>query len=148
MVRNQNLLSTYREGSGRGSDLVKVKTLVCNCKGLEPFRHADMNTLPFEIESELDVEYAALHPQLCAPSGTEALEDVLRAAEDDSDTYVMVYACAEEAQKKLFKKALRSTGFDAEHLVPLDIRNTTNDGILNRIRARLAEIADPTKQRH
>ena len=90
MVGNQNLLSIYREGSRQGSDWVKVKTLVCNCKGLEPFRHADMNTLPFEIESELDVEYAALHPQLCAQSGTEALEDVLRAAEDDPDTYVMV----------------------------------------------------------
>ena len=127
---------------------MRVKTLVCNCKGLEPFRHADMNTLPFEIESELDVEYAAFHPQLCAQSGTEVLEEVLRAAEDDPDTYVMVCACAEETQKQLFKKVLRSTGFDAAHFVPLDISNTTNDGILDRIRARLAEIRDPTKRRH
>jgi len=148
VVGNQNLLSTYREGSRQGSDWVKAKTLVCNCKGLEPFRHADMNTLPFEIESELDVEYAALHPQLCAQSGTEALEDVLRAAEDDPDTYVMVCACAEDTQKNLFRKAFRHTGFDEKHFVPLDISNTTNDGILNRIRARLAEIADLPKQRH
>jgi len=147
-VGNQNLLSTYREGGSQGSDLVKVKTLVCNCKGLEPFRRADMNTLAFEIESELEVAYAAVHPQLCAQGGMQVLEDVLRTAEDDPDTYVMVCACAEDTQKNLFKKALRRTGFDEKHFVPLDVRNTTNDGILDRIRARLAEIADPTKQRH
>ncbi len=127
---------------------MKVKTLVCNCKGLDPFRHADMNTLAFDIESELGVAYTAVHPQLCAQGGNELLQDVLSSAEDDPDTYVMVCACEEETQKKLFKKALRSTEFDEKHFVPLDIRNTTNDGILDRIRERLAELADPTKQRH
>jgi heterodisulfide reductase subunit A-like polyferredoxin len=127
---------------------VKGKTLVCNCKGLDPFRYADMNTLPFEIESELDVAYAAVHPQLCAQGGIQVLEDVLRAVEGDPDTYVMVCACAEETQKNLFKKALRRTGFDEKHFVPLDVRNATNDGILGRIRERLTELADPTRQRH
>lgn len=127
---------------------MKVKTLVCNCKGLDPFRFADMNSLAFEIESEFDVSYAAVHPQLCAEGGNEILEDVLRAAEDDPDTYVMVCACAEETQMKLFKKALRDTKFNPEHFVPLDIRNKTNDGILDRIRERLKELADPNYPRH
>ena len=127
---------------------MKIKTLVCNCKGLDSFRYADMNTLAFEIESELDVSYAAIYPQLCGQAGNQALEDVLHAAEDDPDTYVLVCACAEETQKKLFKKALRNTGFDDKHFVPLDVRNTTNDGILDRIRERLAELADPGKQPH
>jgi heterodisulfide reductase subunit A-like polyferredoxin len=124
---------------------MKVKTLVCNCKGLDAFRYADMNTLPFEIESELDVAYAAAHPQLCAQGGMQVLEDVLRAAEADPDTYVMVCACAEETQRNLFKKVLRRTGFDEKYLVPLDVRNATNDGILDRIRVRLTELANPTK---
>jgi len=127
---------------------MKVKTLICNCKGLDPFRYADMNSLAFEIESEFDVSYAAVHPQLCAEGGNQILEDVLRAAEDDSDTYVMVCACAEETQKKLFKKVLRSTEFDPERFVPLDARNTTNDGILDRIRDRLKELADPSHPSH
>lgn len=127
---------------------MKVKTLVCNCKGLDPFRFADMNTLAFEIESELDVAYAAVHPQLCEQGGNAVLEDVLRSAQDDPDTYVMVCACAEETQKKLFKKALHSTGIHEKHFVAVDARNTTNDGILERIRARLAELADPSKPRH
>ena len=90
---------------------MKVKTLICNCKGLDPFRLADMNTLPFEVESELDVSYAVVHPQLCAEGGNQILQDVLSSAENDPDTYVMVCACQEEIQKKLFMKALRHTEF-------------------------------------
>jgi len=127
---------------------MKIKTLICNCKGLDPFRFADMNSLPFEIESEFDVSYAAMHPQLCAEGGNEILEDVLRAAEDDPDTYVLVCACAEETQMKLFRKALRNTQFDTKNFVPLDISNATNDGILDRIRERLKELADPSNPRH
>ena len=127
---------------------MKVKTLICNCKGLDSFRYADMNSLAFDIESELDVSYATVHPQLCGESGNQVLEDVLRAAEDDPDTYVLTCACAEETQMKLFKKALRNTDFDGTHFVPLDIRNATNDGILDRIRERLTELTDPNKPRH
>jgi heterodisulfide reductase subunit A-like polyferredoxin len=127
---------------------MKVKTLICNCKGLDPFRFADMNSLAFEIESEFDVSYAAVHPQLCAEGGNQILEDVLRAAEDDPDTYVMVCACAEETQMKLFRRVLRDTEFSTDRFVPLDIRNTTNDGILDRIRERLKELADPHKPSH
>ena len=127
---------------------MKVKTLICNCKGLDPFRYADMNTLPFDIESDLDVEYAVVHPQLCSQSGNEVLEDVFHSAEDDPDTYVMVCACAEDTQRKLFKKTLRKTEIDDKQYVPLDISNATNDGILDRIRERLKELADPNKPRH
>ena len=126
---------------------MKVKTLICNCKGLDPFRLADMNTLPFEVESELDVSYAVVHPQLCAEGGNQILQDVLSSAENDPDTYVMVCACQEEIQKKLFMKALRHAEFDTDRFVPVDIRNTTNDGILDRIRERLTEITAP-KPRH
>jgi heterodisulfide reductase subunit A-like polyferredoxin len=127
---------------------MKIKTLICNCKGLEPFRFADMNSLAFEIESEFDVTYAAIHPQLCAEGGNQVLADVLCAAEDDPDTYVMVCACAEDTQKKLFKKVLRTTKFETKRFVPVDVSNKTNDGILDRIRERLNELADPTKPRH
>jgi heterodisulfide reductase subunit A-like polyferredoxin len=120
-----------------------VKTLICNCKGLDPFRLADMNTLPLEVESQLDVSYAAVHPQLCAEGGNQILQDVLRSAENDPDTYVMVCACQEETQKKLFQKALASADFDPEHLISVDIRNSANDGILYRIQERLNELAGP-----
>jgi len=127
---------------------MKIKTLICNCKGLAPFRFADMNSLAFEIESELDVSYAAIHPELCAEEGTQFLADVLRAAEDDPDTYVMVCACAEDTQRKLFKRVLRNSNLEPSHFVPVDASEMTNDGILDRIRKRLEALDDPARPRH
>lgn len=114
---------------------MKIKVLLCNCKGLCPsFSNADMNTLPFEIESELDIQYSVLHPQLCGQGGNAVLADVLRQAAADPETYVVVGACAPEAQAKLFKKLMRETGFDEKRFVPLDIRKTDNAGIVERLR--------------
>lgn len=110
---------------------MKVKILLCNCKGLCPsFKDTDMNTLPFEIESELDVQYSVLHPQLCAQGGNALLTEILREAAAEPDTYVISGACAPEAQTKLFKKVLRNTGFDERRFVAVDIRRTNNEGIL------------------
>ncbi len=123
---------------------MKTKMLLCNCKGLCPsFKDSDMNTLPFEVESELDVEYAVLHPQLCGQGGNAVLVDVLRQAAAEPDTNVVVGACAPEAQFKLFKKVLRQTGFDEKRFVPLDIRNTNNEGILVRLRETVESAAKP-----
>ncbi len=125
---------------------MKIKVLLCNCKGLCPsFKSSDMNTLPFEIESELNVQYTILHPQLCGQGGNEALADALKSA--DEDTYILSGACAPEAQEKLFKKLLRVTGFPAERFITIDIRGTDNDGILARLKQKVEEIlakAQPT----
>jgi len=107
-----------------------------------------MNTLPFEIESDLDVDYAIVHPQLCGAGGSRVLEDVLRSAEDDPDTLVIVGACEVEAQQKLFQKVFRKTGFDQDQFVAIDIRNTTNDGILDRLRGKIAERVHAKEKRH
>ena len=113
---------------------MEIKVLLCNCKGLCPsFKDTDMNTLPFQVESDLDVKYSVLHPQLCGQGGNMILTEALQTA--GPDTYVVVGACAPEAQFKLFKKILRNTGFDERRFVPLDIRGTNNEGILERLRA-------------
>jgi heterodisulfide reductase subunit A-like polyferredoxin len=114
---------------------MKIKVLLCNCKGLcDSFKNTDMNTLPFQVESDLDVRYTMVHPQLCGQGGNEILTEVLRESAADPEAYVMVGACAPEAQTKLFKKIIRNTGFDEKRFVPLDIRGTDNDGILGRLR--------------
>ena len=128
---------------------MKIKTLICNCKGLSPsFRNSDMNTLPFDIESELDVDYAIVHPELCGAGGSRVMEDIFRSAEDDPDTLVIVGACEPEAQQKLFQKVFRKTGFDQDHFVAMDIRNSTNDGILNRLREKIAERVHAKEKHH
>lgn len=118
---------------------MKIKVLLCNCKGLcASFKNTDMNTLPFQVESDLDVQYTVLHPQLCGQGGHEVLIEAMKNA--DRDTYILCAACAPEAQEKLFKKVMRLTGFPAERFIPVDIRMTDNDGILKRLRERVEAI--------
>lgn len=117
---------------------MNIKVLLCNCKGLcASFKDTDMNTLPFQVESDLDIQYAVVHPQLCGQGGNEVLTEVLRQSAADPETYVMVGACAPEAQLKLFKKVLRNAAFEEKRFVPLDIRGTDNDGILARLKERV-----------
>jgi hypothetical protein len=56
------------------------------------------------------------------------------------DTYILSGACAPEAQDKLFKKLMRLTGFPPERFIALDIRGTGNEGILERLRAKVEEL--------
>ena len=107
-----------------------------------------MNKLLFEIESDLDVDYAIVHPQLCGAGGNKALEDVLRSAEDAPDTLIIVGACEPEAQQKLFQKVFHKTGFDQDHFVAIDIRDATNEGILNRLRKKIEERVQPKEKQH
>ena len=128
---------------------MRIKAIICNCKGLSPaFKNSDMNTLPFEIESELDVDYALVHPQLCGMGGNRVIEDVFRSAEDDPETLVIVGACEPEAQQKLFQKLFRKTGFDQDHFLAVDIRSATNEGILERLRKKVEERVKPKEKRH
>jgi heterodisulfide reductase subunit A-like polyferredoxin len=125
--------------------MVNIKILLCNCKGLCPsFKDSDMDTLPFLVESELDVQYTVVHPQLCGQGGNAVLTDILRQAAADPETYVVAGACAPNAQFKLFKKVLRTSGFDEKRFVPLDIRGTFNEGIL----ARLKEVVEGLVAKH
>jgi heterodisulfide reductase subunit A-like polyferredoxin len=117
---------------------MKIKVLLCNCKGLcQSFKDSDFNTLPFALESELDVQYAVLHPQLCGQGGNEVMADIFRESAKDPDTYIVSGACAPEAQQKLFQKLMRKTGFDPQRFVAVDIRCTNNEGILARLKERV-----------
>lgn len=63
---------------------MEIKVVLCNCKGLcESFKEADMNTLPFAVESDLDVKYTVLHPQLCGQGGNAVLADALASSGKD-----------------------------------------------------------------
>ncbi len=116
-----------------------IKVLLCNCKGLcQSFKNTDMNTLPFQVESDLDIKYTVLHPQFCGQGGNALLAEILRESTADPDTYIVSGACNPEAQEKLFKKVLRQTGFDEKRFLTVDIRNTDNQGILERLRSTVA----------
>lgn len=118
---------------------MKIKVLMCNCKGLcDSFKNTDFNTLPFQVESELDVAYAALHPQTCGQGGNQVLADIMKSA--DGETYIVSAACAPAAQEKLFRRLMRQTGFPPERFIPVDILMTDNEGVLQRIREKVEEL--------
>ena len=94
---------------------MEIKVLLCNCKGLcDSFKDSDMNKLPFEVESDLDVKYTVLSPQLCGQGGNAILEEAMKTSKPDD--YLLVGACAPKAQEKLFKKLI---------LLPVSTRNTS-----------------------
>ncbi len=127
---------------------MNIKVLLCNCKGLCPsFKNSDMNTLPFQVESELDVQYTVVHPQLCGQGGNEVVADIMRQSASDPDVYIVGGACAPEAQFKLFRKVMRNAGFDEKRFVALDIRGTSNEGILMRLKEAVESILKPKEQK-
>ena len=70
---------------------MEIKVLLCNCKGLcDSFKDSDMNKLLFEVESDLDVKYTVLIPQLCGQGGNAILEEAMKMAKPDS--YLLVGA--------------------------------------------------------
>lgn len=121
---------------------MNIKLLLCNCKGLcQSFKDSDFNTLPFQLESELEVKYAVLHPQLCGQGGNEILADIFRESARDQETYIVSAACAPEAQHKLFQKLMRKTGFDPTRFLAVDIRGKDNDGILAVVKEKVEALA-------
>jgi heterodisulfide reductase subunit A-like polyferredoxin len=107
-----------------------------------------MNILPFDIESDLDVDYAIVHPQLCGMGGNRVMEDALRSAEDDPETFVIVGACEPDTQLKIFQKLFCKTGFSQDHFLPVDIRGATNSEILERLGEKFRERVQPRERRH
>ena len=65
------------------------------------------------------------------------MEDALRSREDDLETFVIVGACDAEAQLRLFHKLFCKTGFSQDHYLPVDIRDATNNQILERLGEKL-----------
>ena len=55
-------------------------------------------------------------------------------------------ACAPEAQEKLFQKLMRKTGFDPSRFIAVDIRQTDNTGIVNRLKDTVEALVQARKQ--
>jgi hypothetical protein len=131
---------------------MKVKTLICS--SLDRFRYADINSLVCDDSSTTEeISSVALQFGPDAESESRILEEVRRAAEDDSDTYVMLCAFGEDLQSKLPKSAPcgnttspNTTG--SEQLTPAGISAASEEGLLDRIHERLNELAVFTRQIH
>jgi heterodisulfide reductase subunit A-like polyferredoxin len=115
--------------------LAKKKGVVlCVCQGSCPSFHK-MNV--FEVLNALRreklVDFVSLHPQLCASDG-DVFWGVLLKGMDEVEKLV-VAGCAPEMQKKMFRDAFETTGFDKEKHVGVDIRNMTTEEAVEAIKA-------------
>ena len=100
---------------------MKVKVLICNCNGLKLApEDLDMNTLPFDVELDVDVQYAIVAPQLCGRGGIALLHDLLRGA--GPDDYFVVAGCGPEDEADLLGHVLREAGFPRERFIGVTIR--------------------------
>jgi heterodisulfide reductase subunit A-like polyferredoxin len=104
---------------------MNIKVILCNCNGLKFMPEGlDMNTLPYELESDTDIAYAVVHPQLCGSGGVNMLHDLLKAAEPDD--YFIVAGCGPENQPHFLGHVVDEMQFPSEQFVGVNIRGMDN----------------------
>ena len=105
---------------------MKIKVVLCNCNGIKFMPEGlDMNTLPYELENDLDVQWAITHPQLCGRGGLSLLEELLaNAAEDD---YFVVAGCGDN-QAQFLGHVLDAAKFPEQRFISVNIRGLDNAG--------------------
>lgn len=103
-----------------------------------------MKSRVLAIECASDASFAALFLQPRSEGGNEILDELSLAAEDDSDTYLLVCAHPPASRIKLFPRGLHAQR-EADPLSSLEALDTPGDGIVGRIHARLMELFHPDK---
>jgi hypothetical protein len=97
----------------------------------------NMNTLPYEIENDIDVTYAIGHPQLCGRGGLNLLGDLLRNA--DPEDYFVVAGCGEN-QTQFLGHVLDETKFPEKRFVSVSIRGLDNAGARKAVLEAVGEL--------
>lgn len=110
--------------SAWGETQMRIKVVLCNCNGIKFMPEAlDMNTLPYEIENDLDVEYATVHPQVCGRGGQSLLSELLRNA--GPEDYFVVAGCGDN-QRQFLGHVVDEAKFPDERFVSVNIRCMDN----------------------
>jgi len=76
-------------------------------------------------------EWVGLHPQLCSEDGDRYLHDLLKGAEIDK---LYVAACDPVMQRKMYRDAFESAGFDKDNHIGIEIRNMNTEQVINEIK--------------
>jgi heterodisulfide reductase subunit A-like polyferredoxin len=104
---------------------VNIKVIVCACDGLKFMPEGvDMNSLPFDLENDLDISYVVTHPQLCGPGGVNLLRDLLKAA--GPNDYYVVAGCGPENQLHFLGHVVDQMRFPDERFLGVNIRGMDN----------------------
>lgn len=115
----------------------KPRFILCVCQGTCPgFAKLDIWGFINYVRNELDVEYAIVHPQLCADDGDRFWKDYAK----EGETYI-VAACDPKMQRKMFKDAMAEAGCDFDKQVfPIDLRNMPTEEAIEKVKALVEEV--------
>ena len=119
---------------------MKEGILFCVCQGTCPsFAKENAYEITNMVRKSFNVEFAAIHPQLCADDGDRFLKNLLKNTEID---VLYVAGCDPVMQTKMFKESFAAAGFDSSKLIGLDVRNKTTE----EVKALVSELIDKTRK--
>lgn len=111
--------------------------LLCVCQGTCPsFKGMDIFEVLNTVRREKLVDFVGLHPQLCADDGDTYLKTLLSNKEIEK---LFVAGCDPMMQKKMFRDAFTSSGFDGSKHFAVDIRNMKTDEAINAIKKLISQ---------
>jgi len=112
---------------------MKEGFLFCVCQGTCPsFAKENAYEITNMVRKNYNVEFAAIHPQLCADDGDRFFKNLLKETELD---VLYVAGCDPTMQKKMFKESFAAVGFESNKLHAVDVRNKTTEEVMKLISA-------------
>ena len=119
---------------------MKEGFLFCVCQGTCPsFAKENAYEITNMVRKNYNVEFAAIHPQLCADDGDRFLKNLLKGTNLD---VLYVAGCDPAMQIKMFKDSFVAVKFDEAKLVGADVRNKTTE----EVEAQITELIDKTRK--
>jgi len=118
----------------------KTRFVMCICTGECPgFQQLNLWQLINYVRTELDVEYAIVHPQLCVDDGDRFWRDYTK----PGITYV-VGACDPKMQRKMFKDVFAEIGGDFDkQVISLDLRNMSTEEAMKKVAETIKQLGTP-----
>ncbi len=114
--------------------------MFCVCQGTCPsFAKENAYEITNMVRKIFNVEFAAIHPQLCADDGDRFLRNLLKGLDLD---ILYVAGCDPVMQKKMFKESFEAVGFDDIKRVGIDVRNKTTE----EVEAQVKELIEKTRE--
>jgi len=119
---------------------MKEGFLFCVCQGTCPsFAKENAYEITNMVRKNFNVEFAAIHPQLCADDGDRFFKNLLKETEID---VLYVAGCDAVMQRKMFKESFAAIGFDENKLRGVDVRNKTTE----EVKVLVSELIDNTRK--
>jgi len=112
--------------------------VLCVCQGTCPsFQKMDIFEVVNHFRRNKKVDFAVIHPQLCATDGDSFWRVLL--GKHDNIEKIVVAGCDPVMQKKMFGWVFKELNFDESKFVEVEIRNMTTEETIEAINKALGQ---------